>query len=929
MATSFLQLQKRVDSGLKHRRAVHSSRSSTESPSSPASPSALKHLLRREVFVSDPTIGAAEASFRAEQMSSPMKRGGVGGNAQRVGSEKPPVTAPSANVVKGPAPLVGDGTSPPPSSVFWRECRLESFVRREAVFYNYLLTKSNNGSSGDGEVVSSTIPPPVRAQTSSNDTCELSITSAAAAAQGILSAQVDQPSMLSLLWSVSQVAKTSHLTGGDGSFFLRREFINGQPAAGVGDHKLKQAGGAAADASGGNGKSTPTHSRLQSPPSPTASSNGNPVLMFSHSSAQQQPPISIDHILKLFGNERTFQPVAGGSAEHQHLYGSKSYLLTESYEVTLAEHIRAQTARGDVDAVVLTEWCRVIASQLAAMHRVGVLHNNIHAESIVLCKDHSATSGRSPTTAQLTAKISWLFCATMQDLQVVRGLRKQTLSQSRADPAHSEFHTLNTSHLPTDLTNLAKSYSSVLPPEWFAMPHAQSASLAASVKDSAGNRSSASLQRQASTATEGGRGNSPFRDESAPSGSGGGELAAAKLRHVVVPTEKSDAFLFGKLLQQLFTNTMVEFNPHSVVSVSSHYLSKGPTQMGAFSECPSKIGTLSRVDEINSECLRHLITAATVEDRETRWSVKDIAEHPFFWSAETIIEFMSCVIEFAFPASGPSVDNPQGTLMPSSSSHPNAAPSSSHSGKQGLRESFRETVQKSQAQQSTKKLNITAPELSSMRGISKQLSTWVVEPRNWITQDVVVWVEQLCLESRDFGGAIRTSYENLNHQQVEFLVNVFLYMRDKRRVPSIADGDAHKFVSQFLNRMFPTLLMETVAMVMSEEDAPKFSVFLTAKIRQNWLSRRKREAIPHLQSILSVTESLCREKSKTIAVTGYDHVVQYVGAFPQYPVHIAESERVQVVKKGASSSNMNNKRGKPNLSSLPKWAQIQIAAADV
>lgn len=365
--------------------------------------------------------------------------------------------------------------------------------------------------------------------------------------------------------------------------------------------------------------------------------------------------------------------------------------------------------------------------------------------------------------------------------------------------------------------------------------------------------------------------------------------------------------------------------------------------MGLFSECPHKLGKLARVDEINSEALRHLITASTMEDRDTRWSVKEISEHPFFWRVETIIEFMQCVIEFAFPVSGPAIENPEGDATEATGTASKTtmaaktAAAAAPTAKMSLRESFRETVQKSQSQQQTKKLNFTAPELSNLRGISKQLSTWVVEPRNWMTQDVNTWIEELCLEARDHGGAVRTMYENLNHQHVEFLVNVYTYLLNKRRVPTIVDGgDAKTFVSVFLNRMFPTLLMETISMVMNVDDAPKFILHVAAKIRLTWVNRRKRASIPHLQSILSLAESLCREKAKTIVAAGYDHVVQYVGAFPQFPVHIAESERVQVTKKSSSSGKQNSSLtsggrragGKPNLSTLPKWAQIQIAAAD-
>lgn len=874
--------------------------------------------------------------------------------------------------------------------MFRRECRLELFVRREAVFYNYLLTKS---SATAGQPSDGTVDVGVNASNittgGENDVCELSLTSVAAA--GLtdgFSAQVDQPSMLSVLWSVSQVAKTSHLTGGDGTFFLRKEFI--------GD---------------GSGASSPMKKQQQPQPGRGVSfvnntSNDISTTTGAPASGQhEQPAITVHSILKLFGNERTFHPVphdphpnhypaasSFSSAVVAPLHRSTSYLLTESYECTLADYLRAHTARGHVDSVVVYEWCRVIVSQLAQMHRVGVLHNNIHADSIVLCKDHdsmrnegssqqqqqqqhndAASSSNASSrnvrqqrsasqlagynnaagaTSQLVAKVSFLYCASMQDLQVVRGLRKQTLSQSRADPVHSEYHTLNTQHLPTELTTLARSYSSVLPPEWFTLPRmpAGSEALGGGGGNSPHNQSSVGLlTRHASilAPTEVSHRNSPTHASEV--GINAGEdginenLVSAKLRNVVVPTEKSDAFLFGKLLQQVFTGTMVEFNPQSVLSVSSHYLSKGPSQMGLFSECPHKLGKLARVDEINSEALRHLITASTMEDRDTRWSVKEISEHPFFWKVETIIEFMQCVIEFAFPVSGPAIENPEGDAAEATGTASKTtmaaktAAAAAPTAKMSLRESFRETVQKSQSQQQTKKLNFTAPELSNLRGISKQLSTWVVEPRNWMTQDVNTWIEELCLEARDHGGAVRTMYENLNHQHVEFLVNVYTYLLNKRRVPTIVDGgDAKTFVSVFLNRMFPTLLMETISMVMNVDDAPKFILHVAAKIRLTWVNRRKRASIPHLQSILSLAESLCREKAKTIVAAGYDHVVQYVGAFPQFPVHIAESERVQVTKKSSSSGKQNSSLtsggrragGKPNLSTLPKWAQIQIAAAD-
>jgi hypothetical protein len=63
---SFLQLQQRVDTG---RSQQHRGTSTTTSPS------ALNQLLKREAFVSDPTISAAAASTRATQLSSPAKRG--------------------------------------------------------------------------------------------------------------------------------------------------------------------------------------------------------------------------------------------------------------------------------------------------------------------------------------------------------------------------------------------------------------------------------------------------------------------------------------------------------------------------------------------------------------------------------------------------------------------------------------------------------------------------------------------------------------------------------------------------------------------------------------------------------------------------------------------------------------------------------------
>jgi hypothetical protein len=1003
-----------------------------DAPPSPTSPSALRHLLKREVFVSDPTLGASAASERAQHLSSSRRvvstverlrrppsssqhkpstpfrstspplpisasataaataGGGGGGSSQGQSGLAAVSYRSSFNLIEtanhqsgarshqyhqaNPA-TVASTTVGSTTSVFRRECRLELFVRREAVFYNYLLMKSSGKQSSDlVDVANASNITTGGGGGEEEDLFELSLNSVTAA--GLtdgLSVQVDQPSMLSMLWSVSQVAKTSHLTGGDGTFFLRKEFF------GDGGH---------------SGNSSPVKANKQQPAVPSfnvsfASNHNHNNSTIANAPPGQRgelPAITIHSILKLFGNERTFHPVphdphpnhSSASTSLAPLHRSTSYLLTESYECTLADYLRTHTARDHVDSVVVFEWCRVIAKQLAEMHRVGVLHNNIHADSIVLCKDHymnettqqqrddggshhpqhyndagsSASSkhghhhhrqtayrggGAAGSGAQLIAKVSFLYCASMQDLQVVRGLRKQTLSQSRADPVHSEYHTLNTQHLPTEITALAKSYSSVLPPEWFTLPRLAPS---AGSESSPHNQSSAGLlTRQASIVapTEASQRNSPTHGERTNAGGedGANDLhMSAKLRNVVVPTEKSDAFLFGKLLQQIFTGTMVEFNPQSVLSVSSHYLSKGPSQMGLFAECPHKLGKLARVDEINSEALRHLITAATMEDRETRWSVKEISEHPFFWRVDTIIEFMQCVIEFAFPVSGAAIENPDGDVdvLKAATSSTTKSLNSAPSAKLGLRESFREVVQKSQSQQQTKKLNFTAPELSNLRGTSKQLSTWVVEPRNWITQDVGTWIEELCLEARDYGGAVRTTYENLNHQQVEFLVNVYSYLLNKRRVPTIVDGgDAATFVSVFLNRMFPTLLMETIAMVMNVDDAPKFILFVAAKIRQTWVNRRKRAVIPHLQSILSLAETLCREKSKTIVAAGYDHVVQYVGAFPQFPVHIAESERVQVLKKSSSGKTSGGGRragGKPNLSTLPKWAQIQIAAAD-
>jgi hypothetical protein len=1037
MPPSFLQLQKRVDSGLNRKSALHHSNHSgtvDDAPPSPTSPSALRHLLKREVFVSDPTLGASAASERAQHLSSSRRvvstverlrrppssssqhkpstpfrstsppppisasataaataGGGGGGSSQGQSGLAAVSYRSSFNLVEtanrqsgtrshhqtNPV-TVASTTVGSTTSVFRRECRLELFVRREAVFYNYLLMKSSGNQSSDSvadlvDVANASNITTGGGRGEEEDLFELSLNSVAAAGLSDgLSAQVDQPSMLSMLWSVSQVAKTSHLTGGDGTFFLRKEFFG--------------------DGGQFSGNSSPVKANKQSsvpPLNASFASNHNYSSTIANAPGQREPPaITIHSILRLFGNERTFHPVphdphpnhpSASTTSLAPLHRATSYLLTESYECTLADYLRTHTARDHVDSVIVFEWCRVIAKQLAEMHRVGVLHNNIHADSIVLCKDHntsettqqqrddggshhpqpfndagsSASSkhghhhhrqsacrggGAAGSGARLIAKVSFLYCASMQDLQVVRGLRKQTLSQSRADPVHSEYHTLNTQHLPTEMTALAKSYSSVLPPEWFTLPR-----LAPSGSESSPhNQSSAGLlTRHASIVapTEASQRNSPTHGEGGGGGGGGEDGAndlhmSAKLRNVVVPTEKSDAFLFGKLLQQIFTGTMVEFNPQSVLSVSSHYLSKGPSQMGLFAECPHKLGKLARVDEINSEALRHLITASTMEDRETRWSVKEISEHPFFWRVDTIIEFMQCVIEFAFPVSGAAIENPDGDadVLKAATSSNTKSVNSPPSAKLGLRESFREVVQKSQSQQQTKKLNFTAPELSSLRGTSKQLSTWVVEPRNWITQDVSTWIEELCLEARDFGGAVRTTYENLNHQQVEFLVNVYSYLLNKRRVPTIVDGgDAATFVSVFLNRMFPTLLMETISMVMNVDDAPKFILYVAAKIRQTWVNRRKRAIIPHLQLILSLAETLCREKSKTIVAAGYDHVVQYVGAFPQFPVHIAESERVQVLKKSSSGKTSGGGRragGKPNLSTLPKWAQIQIAAAD-
>lgn len=771
------------------------------------------------------------------------------------------------------------------SSVFWRECKTESLVRREAIFFNYLLTKSAQNTGSDGAAIqgaaavipTSSVVSSVASLPSRDDDDVVAMP------------QVDQPSAFALMWDVSRVAATSHLLGGDGSFFLRKEFMS----------------------EGGGSFVLPSNSER------TDAANG-------------APPISVRYLLKLFGNERTYQ-LSGIEAERSRLHKASSFLLTESYDCTLADYLKAHTT---LDAVQLVSWCRQIAFQISEMHRAGVIHSNIHTDTIALSKpkrkdepqdaqsNNSAPSRRlsdavprAPATSddeqqavgarnvaeelvdstnstsshQLTTiKISWLYCATMTDLQVVQGLRKQTLSQSRSDPSASEYHVLHTNTLPEHITTLAKTYSAVLPPEWFAA-----------------KSSSASPTTQSPVA------NSPATNDQQASPSA---AVTHKLKSVVVPTEKSDAYLFGKFMQHLFTNTMVEFNPQSVISVSSYYLSK--TAQALFHECPSRFGKLNRIDEINAESLRHLITAATMDDVQCRWTVGELFCHPFFWTTEAILEFFAVVIEFAFPVptEGSSRKHGQDLLTPD--------------GKISLRATFKEASLKN-LPQTTKKSNITAPELARLKGISKQLSSWVVETRAWMTPELEPWFEAISLEGRDHD--VRTSYENLVHQQIEFLLNTYRYLKSGRQLKVICGGNAEVFFQTFVHRMFPTLLFETFAMVFNEEDGPKFSRFLLSKIRllavakhrvQSHFSPRA-ELAEHYKQFLTVAERLCQEKMRSIHMAGYDHIVQYVGAFPQYPVHIAESDKVQVTKKPPKQKE------KASLSHLPKWAQLQLAAAEL
>lgn len=527
---------------------------------------------------------------------------------------------------------------------------------------------------------------------------------------------------------------------------------------------------------------------------------------------------------------------------------------------------------------------------------------------------------------------------------MVRGLRKQTLSQSRCIPESSEYHTLRTADLPESIVQLASTYASVLPPEWFVLLKPDGTvvqqQLTGESPSGADGRRTAQDRMRLPTAGKGGA-------------NGAEGSLTLHLREQVAPTAKSDAYLFGKFLQQLYIGSFVEFNPQSVPTVASGYYFSTPAVMKVSnvsddtiptcpppSGCPSNIGPLRRVDEVNMESLRHLIAAATMEDTAVRWQMTQLANHPFFWGTSTIIQFFSLVAEFSFPPLVSMVAQSAANMAAEQITVPLGFDvTQADIAKRRSRVTLRAAALRDQ-QVVTRKSNITAPELAELRHISKSLSAWCVECRNWMIPELYPWLDAFGVEPFAPNANVRNAYENLMHQLIEFILNVYRHMSQVRPIPSICEGDADRFLTTIVHRMFPTLLMETLTNVMNEdEDSGHFVRFTAAKLRMALKANaslgsgssteqqqaKQQRAISDLCSILNCVEKLHEEGGKTMHAAGLSHVVQVLGCLPQFPVHVPDIERTALVKKNNAKVKSTSKNPMQN---LPKWAQIQIAEAD-
>ena len=562
---------------------------------------------------------------------------------------------------------------------------------------------------------------------------------------------------------VSTVASNTHLLGGDGSFFARPELLHQRRGVEV-----------------------------------------------------NEAPISMKYVLKLFGNERSFsvmdetrneKSVTKAANTHRlavrgKLQKALSFLLTEPYQTTLAEYLRKQQY---VSCLDLSHWIHCIAFQLKEMHRAGVAHSYINTNSIVLC---DAPLGEQ---RPLVAKLSWLFCATMMDLRLVVGLRKQTLSECRQDPKQCELHALSTDLFPPAVTQVGELYQS-LPPEWFSSPP-----LSAHEKKKSSRHA--------------------FNQQ------------LPKLLPQVFPTEKSDSYLLGKLVQLLFTKTLGEFNPAQVFSLTTYYASSIDRDVEG---CPSTHGALNEVDKVCMESLRHFICAATHPDPSKRWGVDVLMSHPFFWSPQCIVEFVTALVEFAFP----------------SATDVSEALEADKSRRQSLRDlaEVGQTVQK--------KVNLTATEIVSKKNISRTLAEWIVDNRRWMsyTND---WRDTLIADGTP---NLRYNYDNILQDQVDFFLNTYNFI-NKHHHQNICGGDADRFVVEFFHRRFPMLLMEGIVTV-SQKDCEGFLRHIAKKTR-NMMNRTRHG---FLVSIAAFFTALKGEDLESLKYAGQDKVVTGPDGIIRFPV---------------------------------------------
>ena len=604
--------------------------------------------------------------------------------------------------------------------------------------------------------------------------------------------------------------------------------------------------------------------------------------------------ISIRYLLRTYGSERAFHRVDEGSSHHTKkkrllppgvldeatskalLHRATSFLLTEPYVTTLKIYLGSNSV---LHAPQVRDWFREIAFQLREIHRIGVAHSLIHADTIVLCEAAKQRTNPSrcfrdgPNLNPLVAKLSSLNCATVMDLTALRGLQKQTLALQRADPGESELHVLDTDLLPESIRQFFTKSPSLCPPEWILQLDRQGGD------DAESTRSGGTSPRDSNY------------DEWTPKGDatkGQGLQRTVLLQSRVVPTAKSDAYLFGKVLQMAFTESTQELNPQIITSVMNAFVADSRIDT---LRIPHQMGKWVAIDAINAESLRHLLLASTQESVDARWNMAQIFSHPFFWSPHIIAEYLSLLRLFAFPPGAQT-----GSSEDDASTTTDATGVSKITLRQAAKYAQRTVV-------NTKKYNITAAELSQLKNISRELSLWLVESRPWMTR-VEDWIAAIQADVGGAGKTIRTAFDAALYQQLEFFLETFEYML-QHDLPGVCGGNAEAFCTEFFHRRFPWLLLESVYKI-SVADGLKFAEFIhdysrgelhrhrhSSSARSDSVYRRRSVACRHV-SPLSATHretiecafrKFGEEKETLFAAAGFTDAVTVTDGVPKFQVH--------------------------------------------